>query len=196
MEQNPYKLLWKRLMTPFASEETNHEQKFMRERFLAIFIKVVESNPMMDFSALNLFSLQELNICKILMKGTFEREFLPFFTKDLFLKDRKKISWFKRKIIERGKHARITNKMLAHQFNRIKLAVLLKLDVISTMRRKKNGYDPRSIYRSYLRITGLNRYFKAMQKIGDKFSNRVEKDFSELYCLTLVQGDDIDAKIY
>jgi hypothetical protein len=195
MQENPYKNLYKRLVTPFADEDTNPQSKKTRMRFLELFMGVVESNPMMDFSALNFFSLQELNVCKVLIDSTYKTEFLPYFTKKRFLKDKKPIDYFIRKITQRGEHVRLPRNSFGNQFRRIKTAVLLKLEAIKRMRTRRDGFDRYYIYRAYLKCTGLGKYFKWTQMIGRKFSNRAEKDFSQLYCLTLVQGDDPEARI-
>lgn len=186
---NPYKHLYKRLTTPFKDEETNCQSKFVRLRFLQVFMDVVESNPMMDFSALNIFTLQELNVCKILMRKTYKTEFLPYFTKGQFLRSKEPLKYFAYKIGDRGDKVRIVNKSFRNQFDKIRKGVLLKLECIQDMKRRYANYDPQFFTRIYLKNTGLGKYMKWCQKVGDKFSNRCEKDFSEFYCLSIVQGD-------
>lgn len=83
--QNPFKLLYLKLVTAWKDEDTNPQIKKTRESLLEVFMNVVTSNPNMDFCALHFFTLMELKVMRLAFRPFLFKEIvLPFFTKEFF----------------------------------------------------------------------------------------------------------------
>jgi len=201
----PLLSLLKKLQTPLPDEEQNLFTKTMRLRFLEIFINVNNACTdsgcdMTELSALNFFTLHELNIIKIIFrKLTSFNLFLGYFTKKNFLDDeciehgkRKHptLDYFITKINLRYTKVRVKSKFIKNTMNKTVSFILMKLERMSKLRKKFTKdifYNERKIIHE-LNLAG---YLTWCIRIGQKFTNRRESDESNFFCLTQLQEEDI-----
>lgn len=194
-ENNQYHQLYKKLSIPWKDEENNTQLSLTRKRFLEIFLEVFNINTELDYSALHFFTLMELNIVKIIFKKKkFNENFLPYFTREKFLVDKSKLQFFIDYISYRRGRILIRSNFLKNQYQKIISAIIKKMKYYIKCRR--NSTDPNKIVRRLIREQNLSKYFNWTIKIGKKFSNRYEFDYSNLYVMQSIQEHAIKREIH
>lgn len=176
---------WKILFQKYRNPDS-----YVKKTKLELLIQISNVNSGdMEVTALNFFTINELLVIKVLMQKTFESEFLPYFTRDNVFRNRNHLKFFMRKIFLRSKHFKPKSNFMKVSFKKLKKGIILKL--FKLLHAKPDLDDPkytRLKLKDFIRKSNLSKYFKGMQMIGLKFTNRRELDQSNEYCLKLVQN--------